>query len=62
MSDRVFHKVSGVIFVTVAVLHGVRIYLGLDAVIGNIDIPLWVSWVAVVLAGYLGLRALFGRS
>ncbi len=42
-----------VVFTAVAALHFLRVVLGWELVLGNVFIPLWVSWVAVVLAGFL---------
>ena len=45
--------VSGAIFLAVFVFHGLRIYMGWDAVIGGWAVPMWLSWVALVVTGYL---------
>jgi len=42
-----------VVFTAVATLHVLRVVLGWDLVLGNVFIPQWVSWIAVVVAGFL---------
>jgi hypothetical protein len=57
MTQRTFNVVAGVIFTLVAVLHALRLLLGWEAVIGGWDVPRWVSWIALALAGYLAYSA-----
>jgi hypothetical protein len=56
MDEKTFSLVAGVIFALVALLHLVRIFMGWPVDIGGWSVPMWVSWVAVVVAG--GLAAL----
>ena len=45
--------VSSVIFLIVFVLHALRIYFNWGAMVGGWEVPMWFSWLAVVLTGYL---------
>ena len=45
--------VSGVLFGLVAVLQAVRALYQWPVHVGGVDIPVWGSWVAVVVAGSL---------
>jgi hypothetical protein len=45
--------VSGVLFGVVALLQAVRALYQWPVQIGGVDIPVWVSWIAVVVAGGL---------
>lgn len=45
--------VSGALFGVIAVLQAVRALYQWPVQIGDVDIPVWVSWVAVVVAGGL---------
>jgi hypothetical protein len=59
MEQRAFVIVAGVIFALVALIHLIRICLGWPAVIGDWSVPMWVSWIALIVAGglaYFGLR------
>lgn len=57
MKMKTYVTVSGLIFLAIAVLHALRLYYGWDAVIGGVAIPLWASWVAVIVAGALAYSA-----
>ena len=59
MDQKTFSAVAGGIFALVALLHLSRIYMGWPAVIGSWAVPMWVSWIGLVVAGglsYFGLR------
>jgi len=45
--------VSGVLFGVVAVLQAVRALYEWPVQIAGFDVPMWASWVAVVVAGVL---------
>lgn len=45
--------VSGIIFSLIALLHLIRLSLGLSVVVGTFSIPLWWSGVGLVIAGIL---------
>jgi hypothetical protein len=58
MDHKTFTIVAGAIFAVVALLHVLRILMGWPAVIGGWEVPMWVSWIALVVAGgmsYFGL-------
>ena len=48
-----YRTISGVVFGLIALGHGIRAVLGVPAQLGATTIPIWVSWVAVVVAGVL---------
>jgi hypothetical protein len=54
MSRRTYCVITGIIFVAIALVHLLRILYGWKVVIGDSTIPDWVSWVALVVSGYLG--------
>jgi hypothetical protein len=58
MNQRSFFLVSGIIFLIIAFLHLLRIVLGWEAVIAGWIVPRWVSWLALIIAGYLGYEGL----
>lgn len=58
MSLKQYHLLVGSIFGLIAILHLFRLLLGWESVIGGWMVPMWLSWVAVVGAGYLGYVAL----
>ena len=57
MKNKTYVVLSGIIFLAIAVLHGLRLYYGWEAVIGGVLVPLWVSWIAIVVAGALAYSA-----
>ena len=48
-----YRTISGVVFGLIALLHGIRAALQMPAQVGTTPIPVWVSWVAVAVAGAL---------
>jgi len=59
MQQTAYNTITAVLFLVIALLHLLRIIFGWPAQIGGLDIPVWVSWVALVVAGalaYFGLR------
>jgi hypothetical protein len=59
MEQKTFDIVAGVIFALVALVHLMRIGLGWPAAIGGWSVPMWVSWIGLIVAGglaFFGLR------
>jgi len=61
MNQKTFHSVVGILFLIIAVLHALRLLYGWPAVIGTFVVPMWASWVAVVVAGTLSYHGLKKR-
>ena len=57
MNRKRFTLAAGVVFSLVAALHLLRLVFGWDAVIGGWNVPLWISWAAIAIAGYLAYTA-----
>jgi len=55
--QRLYLLISGAVFALVAVGHLVRATSGWPLRVGEWDVPVWVSWVAVALAGSLSVWA-----
>lgn len=53
MNRKTYMTVTAVLFLVVAVAHLLRIILGWRVEIAGLDIPFWVSWLAVFMAGAL---------
>jgi uncharacterized membrane protein YhaH (DUF805 family) len=59
MNRNTYLTVTAALFLVMAVAHLLRIILGWHVEIGGLSIPLWVSWLAVLVAGalaYIGFR------
>lgn len=50
-------QVSGVIFLAVAVLHGLRAVNDWELAYNEWMVPMWVSWAVVIIALYLAYNA-----
>ncbi len=48
-------KTAGIIFLVIAILHVVRIFLQLDIFVSETEIPFAVSWIGSVVSAGLGL-------
>jgi hypothetical protein len=60
MSRPAFNLVAALVFGAVALAHAVRIARGLPVLIGEMPVPMWVSWVGFIVPAALcvwGLRA-----
>lgn len=53
MNQKTFTQSAGIIFGLIALLHIFRIVYRWEAVIGGWAVPMWLSWVALAIAGYL---------
>ena len=62
MNDKLFHLSAGTIFALVALLQALRIYMDWSVVIGGWSAPMWISWIAIVVAGGLSYFALTLKS
>jgi hypothetical protein len=59
MDQKPFSIVAGLIFTLVALFHLVRIYMSWPVDIGDWSVPMWFSWISLVVAGglaFFGLR------
>ncbi|MEK7612925.1 MAG: hypothetical protein AAB449_02135 [Patescibacteria group bacterium] len=56
MNKQTYYALVSIIFGVLAVLHAARLYYQWEAVIGGVEIPIWVSWFALIIAGYLAMR------
>ncbi|OGZ07536.1 MAG: hypothetical protein A3C93_03570 [Candidatus Lloydbacteria bacterium RIFCSPHIGHO2_02_FULL_54_17] len=53
MNRKTYCTLTGCIFLVVALLHVARIFSDWEAVIGGWTLPMWLSVVAVPVAGFL---------
>ncbi|OGI95744.1 hypothetical protein A2917_00280 [Candidatus Nomurabacteria bacterium RIFCSPLOWO2_01_FULL_42_17] len=56
MTKNKFVYVVSVIFLIIGILHILRLLNGWEAQIGSFVIPMWISFVAVVVAFYLSFQ------
>jgi hypothetical protein len=58
MDQKTFVLLAGVVFAIVALAHLLRIVMGWPIVIDTWTVPMWLSWIALVIAGGLGFFGL----
>jgi len=58
MSQKIFSLVAGLIFLLIAVMHGLRIAFRWEVVLNGWSVPMWVSVVAIVITAYLAFEGL----
>lgn len=56
--DKTVYRIAGFIFGLAALVHFIRIVLGLSLKLGDWEVPMWLSILAVVVAGYLSIKLL----
>lgn len=56
MNNKIYLRTISFVFLVIAVLHLFRLVDGWEAVINNYTLPMWISWVAVLIAGFLAFR------
>ena len=53
MSPKTFSLTAGVVFALVALGHFLRVIFAAEWTMQGRAVPMWASWVAIVIAGYL---------
>lgn len=53
MTAQSYSRIAAVVFAVVALLQLSRALLGWDVSIAGLAVPLWASWIAVLVAGLL---------
>lgn len=53
LDQKIFPIVAGAVFAMVALLHLLRIFADWSVFIGSWAVPMWLSWIAVIVAGGL---------
>ena len=58
MSQRVFLLIVGVLSGLIALVHVFRIILGWSVMVQDFSVPMWASWIAVVIMAYLAYEGI----
>ena len=56
MTQRTYSLVTSVLFFLIAILHALRLLRGWQVTIGAVVVPLWVSWIGLVITVYLAYQ------
>ena len=58
MSSKTFSLVAGIIFSLVAICHLLRLVFGWPMIIAGWTVPLWLSFVGLIISGFLGYQGI----
>jgi len=58
MRQKTFSLVVGLIFLLIAIMHGLRLAFRWEVILNGWSVPMWVSAVALVVAGYFAFEGL----
>jgi hypothetical protein len=61
-SERNLLSAVGVVFLIVTIVHLLRLVYNWKVVVDGSVIPMWVSWVGVIIAAYLSYSSFARRS
>lgn len=53
MNKHNYFLTAALIFGIIGIVHALRLWFGWEGIIGGWMVPVWVSWVAVVVAFFL---------
>lgn len=56
MKNKTFYQTVAIVFFLIAIAHVARLVYGWEAIIEGVEVPLWVSGAAALIAGYLAIR------
>lgn len=56
--DKTVYRIAAFILGAAAIVHFIRVIMGLSLKLGNWEAPMWLSVIAVVIAGYLSFYLL----
>ncbi|HEV7449099.1 MAG TPA: hypothetical protein VGP13_00980 [Candidatus Paceibacterota bacterium] len=56
MSNKTYYTITSVFFLIIGLAHAARVLMGWPAVIGDFEVPLWMSGIAAIMTLYLAAR------
>ena len=56
MTPRIFSLIAAAVFLLITLGHALRLLFGWHITVGNIVVPVWMSWVGLAVAGYLAYQ------
>lgn len=56
MNPKTFSLTAGVIFLLIALAHIFRVAFGVEWLVEGRTVPMWASWIAMFVAGYLAFE------
>ncbi|MDO8574538.1 MAG: hypothetical protein Q7R86_02835 [bacterium] len=58
MQKKTYFSTTGIIFFIITLVHLLRIILKLEITFGEAIIPMWWSWIGIIIAGPLAYHGL----
>ncbi len=55
LKHKTIHLVAAVIFALIALLHLLRLVYSIPVIFGTWQVPVWLSFIAVLVGGYLAI-------
>ncbi|HEY4489205.1 MAG TPA: hypothetical protein VJA87_01855 [Candidatus Paceibacterota bacterium] len=55
MNKKTYLTLTAVVFSVVGLMHLLRIFTGFTVLLGGVVVPLWASWLGVLVAGLLAV-------
>jgi hypothetical protein len=56
MTPRIFSLIAAAVFLLIALGHALRLLFGWHITVGNIVVPVRMSWIGLAIAGYLAYQ------
>jgi len=56
MTPRIFSLSATAVFSLIALGHAIRLLFGWHITVENIVVPVWISWIGLVIATYLAYQ------
>ena len=56
MTQRSFLLITSILFFLIALLHAVRLLRGWQVTVEGTGVPIWISWIGLVIAAYLAYQ------
>ncbi len=53
MDRKTYYGVASLVFLVLAVVHGLRVLNGWEVMFGEYDVPMWLSYIVVIAGAYL---------
>jgi hypothetical protein len=55
MNPSAFRRVAAIVFGIIALAHATRLAIALPVQVGTVSVPVWASWVALLVTGALSI-------
>ncbi|MGB8326867.1 MAG: hypothetical protein WCE48_04740 [Steroidobacteraceae bacterium] len=55
MNPSAFRRVAAIVFGIIALAHAARLAMALPVEVGTVSVPVWASWVALLVTGALSV-------